>query len=86
MWVSSVHKFTVDVSLKCTNIYICLLTVLSVHKPIFVDFMYNIYYCCTVQFLYGWSDELIALFANYGSILYIVAFIPVVYLLEKSLR
>ncbi|XP_023343454.1 disrupted in renal carcinoma protein 2 homolog [Eurytemora carolleeae] len=40
----------------------------------------------TAKFLYGWSDELIALFANYGSILYIVAFIPVVYLLEKSLR
>jgi len=40
----------------------------------------------TAKYLYGWSDDLIALFANYGSILYIVAFIPVVYLLQKSLR
>ena len=39
-----------------------------------------------MQYLYGWSDELIALFANYGSIMYIVAFIPVVFLLQKSLR
>ena len=40
----------------------------------------------TAIFLYGWSSDLIALFANYGSILYIVAFIPVVYVLEQSLH
>ena len=39
-----------------------------------------------VQYLYGWSDELVALFANYGSIMYIAAFVPVVYLLQRSLR
>ena len=36
--------------------------------------------------MYGWSDELVALLANYGSILYIVAFIPMVWLLGRSLR
>ena len=40
----------------------------------------------TAIFLYGWSHDLVALFANYGSILYIVAFIPAVYLLERSVR
>jgi len=40
----------------------------------------------TAIFLYGWSHDLIALFANYGSILYIVAFIPAVYVLERSVR
>jgi len=40
----------------------------------------------TAVFLYGWSHELIALFANYGSILYILAFIPAVYVLERSVR
>eukprot|EP00092_Neocalanus_flemingeri_P005346 GFUD01005760.1.p1 GENE.GFUD01005760.1~~GFUD01005760.1.p1 ORF type:complete len:483 (+),score=101.39 GFUD01005760.1:82-1530(+) len=40
----------------------------------------------TATFLYGWSHDLIALFANYGSILYIVAFLPAVYVLERSVR
>merc|ERR1719300_2119167 len=40
----------------------------------------------TAIFLYGWSHDLIALFANYGSILYIVAFIPAVFILERSVR
>ena len=40
----------------------------------------------TAIIMYGWSDELVALLANYGSILYIVAFIPMVWLLGRSLR
>ena len=36
--------------------------------------------------MYGWSHELVALLANYGSILYIVAFIPMVWLLGYSVR
>ena len=40
----------------------------------------------TAIFLYGWTHDLIALFANYGSILYVVAFIPAVYVLERSVR
>ena len=32
------------------------------------------------------SHDLVALLANYGSILYIVAFFPVVYILNRSLR
>lgn len=40
----------------------------------------------TAIFLYGWSHDLVALLANYGSILYIVAFIPAVYCLERSVR
>jgi len=40
----------------------------------------------TAIFLYGWSPDLVALLANYGSILYIVAFIPAVYILNWSLR
>ena len=40
----------------------------------------------TAIIMYGWSDELVALLANYGSILYIVAFIPMVWLLGHSLR
>ena len=31
--------------------------------------------------MYGWTHELVALLANYGSILYIVAFLPMVWLL-----
>ena len=31
--------------------------------------------------MYGWTHELVALLANYGSILYIVAFLPMVRLL-----
>lgn len=40
----------------------------------------------TAGLLFGWSDDLIALFANYGSILYIVMFLPVVWLLQRSVR
>jgi len=40
----------------------------------------------TAIFLYGWSHDLVALLANYGSILYILAFFPVVYILNRSLR
>ena len=40
----------------------------------------------TAIFLYGWSPDLVALLANYGSILYILAFIPAVYILNWSLR
>jgi len=40
----------------------------------------------TAIFLYGWSHDLVALLANYGSILYIVAFFPVIYVLNRSLR
>ena len=32
------------------------------------------------------SHDLVALLANYGSILYIVAFFPVIYVLNRSLR
>ena len=32
--------------------------------------------------MYGWTHELVALLANYGSILYIVAFLPMVRLLH----
>ena len=40
----------------------------------------------TVVFLFSWSPQLVALFANYGSILYILAFIPAIYILQRSLR
>ena len=40
----------------------------------------------TAKILYGWSDDLIALLANYGSIMYIVMFLPAIYVLEKNLR
>ena len=40
----------------------------------------------TAVVMYGWSHELVALLANYGSILYIVAFIPMVWLLGHSVR
>ena len=40
----------------------------------------------TAKILYGWSDDLIALLANYGSIMYIAAFLPAIYVLEKNLR
>merc|ERR1719495_2394115 len=40
----------------------------------------------TVVFLFAWSPQLVALFANYGSILYILAFIPAIYILQRSLR
>lgn len=40
----------------------------------------------TAKIAYGWSDDLIALLANYGSIMYVVAFIPAVYSIEKDLR
>ena len=36
--------------------------------------------------MYGWTHELVALLANYGSILYIVAFLPMVWLLGYSVR
>ena len=36
--------------------------------------------------MYGWSHELVALLANYGSILYILAFIPMVWILGSSVR
>ena len=32
------------------------------------------------------SHDLVALLANYGSILYILAFFPVIYILNRSLR
>ena len=35
--------------------------------------------------MYGWTHELVALLANYGSILYIVAFLPMVWLLYCTL-
>ena len=40
----------------------------------------------TAILLYGWNHELVALFANYGSILYIIGFLPMVWLLGYSLR
>jgi len=40
----------------------------------------------TAVVMYGWSDKLVALLANYGSILYIVAFIPMVWILGYSVR
>ena len=40
----------------------------------------------TAVVMYGWSHELVALLANYGSILYIVAFIPMVWILGYSVR
>ena len=39
-----------------------------------------------ISFLLHRSHDLVALLANYGSILYIVAFFPVVYILNRSLR
>ena len=39
-----------------------------------------------ISFLSRRSHDLVALLANYGSILYIVAFFPVVYILNRSLR
>ena len=36
--------------------------------------------------MYGWTHELVALLANYGSILYIIGFLPMVWLLGTSLR
>ena len=40
----------------------------------------------TAVVMYGWSDKLVALLANYGSILYIVAFMPMVWILGYSVR
>ena len=40
----------------------------------------------TAIVMYDWTHELVALLANYGSILYIVAFIPMVWILGFSVR
>ena len=40
----------------------------------------------TAILLYGWTHETVALLANYGSILYIIGFLPMVWLLGYSVR
>merc|ERR1711892_1326676 len=40
----------------------------------------------TATIVYGWSDDLIELLSNYGYILYIIAFLPVLGILKTSLR
>jgi len=40
----------------------------------------------TASIVYGWSDDMIELLASYGYIFYIIAFLPVVYILKTSVR
>ena len=80
-----------------SDIYINLLFLLNIYlttiskyfiKKIFSDTIWNTWGPIdhTAVVMYGWSHELVALLANYGSILYIVAFIPMVWLLGYSVR
>ena len=39
-----------------------------------------------VNIVFGWEDDRIALFANLGSMVYVVAFFPAIYCVQRNIR